>query len=237
MFGNKCADCGISITIHNKDYLSHFHHTDPKTKLFIISHGLYRYTLDAVIEEAKKCILLCKDCHRKRHPEIYKCDFDGLNNDNRWRLNMSREERLARLLKRRQLRATPEEREKARKYREEHKEQILQYNRIYHETHKEQKQAWYLANKEEILKKNKERYHKNRDKYAAAQHIYNITRKRELAKLKRDNETPEQRAERLRIKSERSKLSRMNETPEQRAIRLEKKKSWYLNKISKSKET
>lgn len=59
MFGGKCIICG-----YNK-YIGalHFHHKDAKTKSFGISEGYQHLSLSKLIEEAKKCILVCSNCH------------------------------------------------------------------------------------------------------------------------------------------------------------------------------
>ena len=64
MYGGKCVRCG-----YNKDYPGayHFHHREPNTKEFelsSISHGF-----DACLEEAKKCDLLCANCHSEVHAD------------------------------------------------------------------------------------------------------------------------------------------------------------------------
>lgn len=56
--GGACAICGYSRTVVNL----HFHHVDPKTKSFGISMASGK-SLDAFREEAKKCVLLCANCH------------------------------------------------------------------------------------------------------------------------------------------------------------------------------
>lgn len=56
--GGACALCGYSRCIVSL----HFHHVDPATKLFpmTISSGK---SLATYREEAKKCVLLCSNCH------------------------------------------------------------------------------------------------------------------------------------------------------------------------------
>lgn len=57
MFGSKCAICG-----YNKcTGALHFHHIDPSKKSFGI--GDNHLCLEKKVEEAKKCILLCANCH------------------------------------------------------------------------------------------------------------------------------------------------------------------------------
>lgn len=58
-FGGKCAICGYS------KYLGalQFHHLDPKEKGFGISQSGEPKALEKLREEARKCILLCANCH------------------------------------------------------------------------------------------------------------------------------------------------------------------------------
>ena len=57
----NCVKCG-----ENRKYTIHFHHVDPKTKLFdigsVTSHGV-----EAIRSEVKKCICLCANCHLEFH--------------------------------------------------------------------------------------------------------------------------------------------------------------------------
>ena len=58
-FGGCCIICG-----YNKCLAAmHFHHKDPLTKNFEIAFGLRRFTLEKLLEETKKCVLLCNRCH------------------------------------------------------------------------------------------------------------------------------------------------------------------------------
>jgi hypothetical protein len=58
MFGGECKLCG-----YNKcQQALQFHHVDPTNKSFGISKGACR-KLEELVEEAKKCILLCANCH------------------------------------------------------------------------------------------------------------------------------------------------------------------------------
>jgi hypothetical protein len=57
-FGGGCAICGYSRCMFNL----HFHHVDPATKAFGISVA-YGKSLAAFREEAKKCVLVCANCH------------------------------------------------------------------------------------------------------------------------------------------------------------------------------
>ncbi len=68
-FGNKCIVCG-----YNKCSAAlEFHHIDPKTKSFGL--GSARASIknwDSLIEEAKKCVILCAVCHREFHEGLIK---------------------------------------------------------------------------------------------------------------------------------------------------------------------
>lgn len=60
-FGGRCAICGLQD--HPSVY--DFHHRDPTVKDFILTGKIRKW--DVMIEEAKKCALLCCICHRKLH--------------------------------------------------------------------------------------------------------------------------------------------------------------------------
>ena len=62
LFGGKCCECGYC-----KNYAAlEFHHLDPKEKDFVWAI-LRRMEWPRIIEELKKCILLCANCHRETH--------------------------------------------------------------------------------------------------------------------------------------------------------------------------
>lgn len=45
-----------------------FHHVDPKTKFMEVRKMMRgNFTLEKVIEEVKKCVILCANCHRMHH--------------------------------------------------------------------------------------------------------------------------------------------------------------------------
>ncbi len=69
--GGKCARCGYHICIEALD----FHHIDPIQKDFSISQKWA--TFDRCIEEVKKCILLCANCHRELEYNIW--DLNEVN--------------------------------------------------------------------------------------------------------------------------------------------------------------
>ncbi len=60
MFGGKCSNCNYNRCIKALE----FHHLDKSLKEFTIGHKL-DYSLQRLINEAKKCIILCSNCHRE----------------------------------------------------------------------------------------------------------------------------------------------------------------------------
>jgi hypothetical protein len=60
--GGACSRCGYNTSVAALD----FHHVDPSQKEFGVSTKL-RYGYNAVLAEAKKCVLLCKNCHAELH--------------------------------------------------------------------------------------------------------------------------------------------------------------------------
>lgn len=69
LWGGKCQSCG---------YVGHpsafdFHHVDPSTKSFNISIGGLTRSKFKSYEEAKKCVLLCANCHREVEAGARKC--------------------------------------------------------------------------------------------------------------------------------------------------------------------
>lgn len=63
MFGGCCQNCGYSKCLAGLD----FHHIDPNSKTFDISRNYLNRSIDEIILEAKKCIILCSNCHRELH--------------------------------------------------------------------------------------------------------------------------------------------------------------------------
>ena len=60
--GGKCADCGLK----DDPSVFDFHHLDPsKKEIAFGSRG--GKSFDTLKPELDKCILLCANCHRKRH--------------------------------------------------------------------------------------------------------------------------------------------------------------------------
>lgn len=59
----SCADCGISFK--ETPYLCDFHHTDKDIKED--NPAYLKGSWKRFLEEVKKCIPLCANCHRIRH--------------------------------------------------------------------------------------------------------------------------------------------------------------------------
>ena len=63
--GGKCVKCGYNKCIKALE----FHHLDPSKKDFTISNDHFKL-LDAV-NESKKCILICSNCHKELHDNMW----------------------------------------------------------------------------------------------------------------------------------------------------------------------
>ena len=62
--GSKCVSCGYKQNFAALE----FHHVDPKTKLFQLDlRSLSNRKWETVLVEAKKCRLLCSNCHAELH--------------------------------------------------------------------------------------------------------------------------------------------------------------------------
>jgi hypothetical protein len=66
LFGGKCQRCGYNKYIGALD----FHHIDPSQKAFSLSVKGLCYSWDSILKEAKKCALLCKNCHAEVEARI-----------------------------------------------------------------------------------------------------------------------------------------------------------------------
>lgn len=60
--GGKCCICGYDRCLSALE----FHHTNPANKKFTIGDNTHR-AFEKDLEEAKKCILICANCHREIH--------------------------------------------------------------------------------------------------------------------------------------------------------------------------
>ena len=81
LFGSKCCICGFN----DFQEALEFHHIDPQTKSFgLTSSGSVTKALEKQLEEARKCVLLCANCHRGVHagylelPENVHQSFDEI---------------------------------------------------------------------------------------------------------------------------------------------------------------
>ena len=63
ILGGKCVRCGWAE--HQSGLIPH--HVDPSTKSFSIGSMGTVYAWDRILAEAKKCILLCANCHAVVH--------------------------------------------------------------------------------------------------------------------------------------------------------------------------
>lgn len=63
--GGKCERCGYNIYLGALD----FHHKDPNQKDFTI--GNRDFKLKECIKESEKCVLLCANCHRQLHANLW----------------------------------------------------------------------------------------------------------------------------------------------------------------------
>jgi len=63
--GDSTYRCGKCIICGYKKYSGalDFHHINPKTKSFALSAKGLCYSWTTVMDEAQKCVLLCKNCH------------------------------------------------------------------------------------------------------------------------------------------------------------------------------
>lgn len=64
MFGGRCLDCGYNVVPAALE----FHHREPSTKEFGV--GNWHGSIERLVQEAKKCDLLCANCHRLRHAAL-----------------------------------------------------------------------------------------------------------------------------------------------------------------------
>ncbi len=66
--GGSCSKCSYAVNIS----ALHFHHIDSTTKQFKLdARILSNRSWEAILEEAKKCVLLCANCHAEEHnPEL-----------------------------------------------------------------------------------------------------------------------------------------------------------------------
>lgn len=68
IYDGKCIKCGYNNCIQALE----FHHLDPDKKETIISSD--SITIEKAIEESKKCILICSNCHKEFHAGLWTID-------------------------------------------------------------------------------------------------------------------------------------------------------------------
>ena len=61
--GDQCSKCRRRYPIAVYD----LHHRDPSTKVFAVSNQIGNRSLEELLAEARKCDLLCANCHRTLH--------------------------------------------------------------------------------------------------------------------------------------------------------------------------
>jgi len=84
LFGGKCSKCG-----YNKNLAALcFHHRDPEIKEFTWLK-LRLKSWESVVDELKKCDLLCSNCHNEIHSPDQNLIFEDTGNSNG---NLNREE-------------------------------------------------------------------------------------------------------------------------------------------------
>lgn len=69
--GGKCVKCGI-IYDGTNGAIFDMHHRNPKTKKFLLGQVmLVNIAWAKIVKEAKKCDVLCSNCHRLLHSEAF----------------------------------------------------------------------------------------------------------------------------------------------------------------------
>lgn len=69
VFHSRCCLCGFSEVQRALE----FHHVNPEEKSFSISNSKNQtLALEKQLKEMKKCVLICANCHRGVHDNIYK---------------------------------------------------------------------------------------------------------------------------------------------------------------------
>lgn len=76
LMGGECFLCGFK----GHQAVFDLHHVEPSEKVFSISAQGYTRGWKKVLEEAKKCVLLCKNCHAVHHAKEEELDFSKFQN-------------------------------------------------------------------------------------------------------------------------------------------------------------
>lgn len=66
MFGGKCVKCGYKKCMRALE----FHHLEKDGKEFALSALGYTCSWERLVREAKKCLLICSNCHREIEEEL-----------------------------------------------------------------------------------------------------------------------------------------------------------------------
>lgn len=69
--GNQCNLCGYNKVISALE----FHHINPKEKSYGIASQGTCHDLEQDLNEVKKCILVCSNCHREIHEDLYTLEY------------------------------------------------------------------------------------------------------------------------------------------------------------------
>jgi hypothetical protein len=72
--GGRCVLCGYD----RHPSALHFHHLDPTQKRYTLSRAGHTRNFAEALEEAKKCVLLCANCHAEVERGISKIPDDLL---------------------------------------------------------------------------------------------------------------------------------------------------------------
>jgi len=54
-----------------------FHHVNPKTKKFNVAKMSGSFSMENLLNEISKCVVLCANCHRKLHANLLPDPFDN----------------------------------------------------------------------------------------------------------------------------------------------------------------
>jgi hypothetical protein len=54
-----------------------FHHIGEKRLAISAAVAHHTHSIESIIEEAKKCVVLCKNCHAKAHAGVVVLDMEG----------------------------------------------------------------------------------------------------------------------------------------------------------------
>lgn len=67
LLGGKCKKCGLQATMENLAVFD-FHHRNPEEKSFNLGQNIIGdKSYETILNEAKKCDVLCSNCHRIHH--------------------------------------------------------------------------------------------------------------------------------------------------------------------------